>query len=170
MAQYFDFKRLVKKYSKDFVAEIISEGFYDDVGDWIVGTPKAVNLHGAIISHRENKIFRSDGTLTDKDMALYMLEPLENALQTAKIVFEGKVFSVGNSLNNGDFTGVWAYTLKYVSAFKKNPADHDITQELDKLEDRLDGIIAESEEPISEPTVTDRLNVLEKRLDGVDYD
>lgn len=168
--QYMDFSELIEQHSTDFIAEIPSEGYYDDAGDWVIGEPKTVKLRGAIISHRESKIFRSEGALTGQDRALYMLYPLENALQLAKIIFDGKVFSVGDSLNNGRFTGVWAYTLKYVSAFKKNPADYDITKELDELENRLDGVPAQSEEPIPEPSVTDRLSGLEKRLDGIDYD
>lgn len=170
MSQYFNFRRLIEKYSSDFIAEIPPEGFYDDGGDWVIGTPKKFKLRGAIISHRESKIFKSEGALTGQDRALYMLEPIDNAIQMAKIIFENRVYSIGDLLENSKFTGVWAYTLKFVSAFKENPANFDITEELDKLEDRLDGVVSHSEEPITEPTVTDRLTALEKRLDGVDDD
>ena len=168
--QYFNFRRLIERYSNDFVAEIPSESYYDNFGEYQKGEPTSKKLRGAIISHLESKIFRSEGALTGQDRVLYMLEPLENALQLAKIIHEDKVFSVGDSLNNSEFTGVWAYTLKYVSAFKKTPADYDITKELDELEDRLDGILVQSEKSISEPSVTDHLSALDKRLDGVDDD
>lgn len=119
MAQNFDFTRLVEKYSSDFVAEIHSEGHYDDMGDYVEGTKATVNLHGAIISHRQSKIFKSGGAITEKDMALYMLEPLENSLQGAKITYEGKRYSIGALHENSKFTGVWSYDLTYVSAFDK---------------------------------------------------
>lgn len=161
---------MIKKYSVDFVAEIPSEGYYNDSGDWVLGSPKHYKLRGAILSHRELKVFRSEGTLTGQDRALFMLEPLENALQLAKIIHGGKEYSVGELLENSRFTGVWAYTLKYVSAFKGVAPDYNITEELDKLEDRLDGVLTKSAKPLPEPTVTDNLGALGKRLDGVDYD
>ena len=119
MAQNFNFSRLVKKYSSDFDVEIPSADRYDDMGEYVKGTPTRKTLHGAIISHRESKIFKSGGAITEKDMALYMLEPLKNSLQGAKIVYEGKYYSIGSLLENSKFTGVWAYNLTFVSAFEK---------------------------------------------------
>lgn len=119
MAQNFDFSRLIEKYSCDFVAIIPSEGDFDDMGDYIEGKPKEIELRGAIISHRESKIFKSGGTITEQDKALYMLQPLENSLQGAKIVHGGKYYSIGSLLENSEFTGVWAYNLKFVSVFNK---------------------------------------------------
>ena len=113
----FDFTYLINKYSSDFVAEIPSEGSYNDMGRWVEGSKTQETLHGAIISHRQSKIFKSGGTITEKDMALYMLEPLKNSLQGAKIAYEGKYYSIGSLLENSKFTGVWAYNLTFVSAF-----------------------------------------------------
>ena len=117
MAQYFNFQRLIEKYSTDFIVEIPSEGDWNDAGEWEAGAPKQKTLHGAIISHSESKIYRSEGTLTGQDRALYMLEPLENALHGAKVIHGDNVYSIGDLLNNAPFTGVYAYTLKCVSAF-----------------------------------------------------
>lgn len=120
MAQNFNFQRLIEKYSTDFVAEIPSEGGkWDDMGEWGAGEPKKVTMRGAIISHRENKIFKSGGTITEQDKALYMLEPLKSSLQGAKILHEGNSYSIGSLLENSEFTGVWAYNLKWCSAFDK---------------------------------------------------
>ena len=117
MARNFDFRRLVKKYSSDFVAEIPSEGYYNDMGRWIEGSTKQITLNGAIISHQSGKVFKSGGTITQQDKALYMLEPLESSLQGAQITHEGKRYSIDSELENAKFTGVWAYNLKYCSAF-----------------------------------------------------
>ena len=120
MAKYFDFERIVEKYSKEFIAEIPSEGGrFDDLGDYIGGEPKKVTMHGAIISHRESKVFKSGGTITQKDKALYMLKPLNKSLEGAKVIDEGKCYSIGSELENSEFTGVWAYNLQFVSAFDK---------------------------------------------------
>lgn len=119
MAQNFDFSRLVAKYSSDFVAEIPSEGYYNDMGRYVEGSTTPKTLRGAIISHRQSKIFKSGGTITQQDRALYMLEPLENSLQGAQIAYEGKYYSIGSELENAKFTGVWAYNLTRVSAFDK---------------------------------------------------
>lgn len=163
---YFNFSRLIEKYSNDFVAEILSEGYYDDAGDWQKGESKQIPLRGAIISHRESKIFRSEGAITGQDRALFMLKPLENALQMAKIKYKGKIYSIGDLLENSEFTGVWAYTLKYVSAFKEETPEFDITEEVEDLEERLDGVWTESEEP-EEPDTTNYAEEFDKRLDGV---
>lgn len=164
----FNFVRLIKKYSTDFVAVVPSEGYYDEAGEWQTGEPKRINLQGAIISHKESKIFRSEGTLTGQDRALYMLEPLKFALQTAKIIYEGKVFSVGDMLANARFTGVWAYTLKYISAFKETRPEYDITDLVEDLEDRLDGVLVHTEKMPEVYDLTENAEALEKRLDGVD--
>ena len=119
MAQNFDFSRLIEKYSCDFVAVIPSEGYFDDMGEYVKGKPKEETLRGAIISHRESKIFKSGGTITEQDKALYMLHPLKNSLQGAKIAHGGKWYSIGSLLENSEFTGVWSYNLRFVSAFKE---------------------------------------------------
>ena len=120
MAQYFDFSDLVEQYSVDFEAEIPSDGGkWDDSGDYVASEPKKVTLRGAIIAHRESKIFRSEGTIKSQDKALYMLQPLENSLQGAKVFHEGKQYSIGSLLENSEFTGVWSYNLQFVSAFSE---------------------------------------------------
>lgn len=116
--QYFDFSYLVNKYSREFEVETTSDGYFDDSGDWQPGKPVKTVLFGAIISHRESKIFRSEGTITGQDRALYMLSPLSDGLRGAQILFEGKRYRIGDELNNADFTGVWSYVLKYVSPFE----------------------------------------------------
>lgn len=167
MRQYFNFKRLIKKYGNNISFEIPTEGYYDEMGDWQKGEPKKVTIFGAVINHRENKIFRSEGKLTGQDMALYMLEPLENALHGAQAIYMGKVFAVGDELQNGEFTGVWAYTLKFVSAFKETRPSYDITEETDAFTDRLDGVLVKKEEPdTDDPEIYDE-DMLDKRLDGV---
>lgn len=120
MRRYFDFKRLVEKYSVDFVAKIPSEGGkWNDMGVWVAGEPKEETLRGAIISHREGKVFKSGGTITQQDKALYMLAPLDKSLEGAEIIHEGKRYSIGSLLENSEFTGVWSYNLQFVSVFSE---------------------------------------------------
>lgn len=116
---YFNFSRLIEKYSRDFIAVIQSEGHYDDSGEWVKGEQTETPMTGAIIGFKESKIFRSEGTLTAKDKHLFMLQPFETALEGATVIYKGEKFNVEAETENADFTGVYAYVLRYVSAFDK---------------------------------------------------
>ena len=117
--QYFDFSRLIEKYMTTFTAIIPTAGGYDEYGDWKEGATEKVEMQGAIISHRQSKIFKSEGTLTEQDRALYMLEALKFDLTGTKIIHEDKLYTISSSLDNAGFTGVYSYSLKYVSVFDK---------------------------------------------------
>lgn len=168
--QYFNFARLVHKYTSELKAIILVDGYYDDSGDWVKSGTDETVIYGAVISHKEGKIFRSAGTLTTKDKRLFMLEPIDNALNGSKAVYEGNLYTIEDNVENAKFTGVYAYTLKYVSAFKEERPNYDVTEELEDLEQRLDGVLAASED-MPPDDVTDDLNEhkedLEQRLDGV---
>ena len=117
MAQYFHFERLIRKYSTEFTAIVPSDGKYDDSGEWVQGEPSEQKMTGAIISHRLNKIFKSEGTLTEQDRILYTLAPLDKSLTGATVIHGGNKYSIGSLNENAEFTGVYSYTLKFVSAF-----------------------------------------------------
>lgn len=121
----FDFSGLIKEHYSEFTAVIPSKGHYDSKGDYIREAEQQISLQGAIIEHRKSKVYRSEGTITQQDMALYMLEPLEKALYGAKVSYEGNTYQIGDELSNGKFTGVWHYNLKYVSAFDKEGGNND---------------------------------------------
>lgn len=115
--QYYDFSRLIQKYQTTFTVITVRDGHYDDYGDWVKGVEIKKELQGAIISHRESKIYRSEGNLTAKDKRLFMLEPIENALLHSKVIYDGNEYKIEDNVENAKFTGVYAYTLKHVSAF-----------------------------------------------------
>lgn len=136
---YFNFTRLVNKYKSEFTAITLLSGYYNDKGDWVDAETKEVNLYGAIIKHRDSKIYKSNGTLTAKDRALFMLEPISDSLIGSQVVYEDDVFSIEDNLENAKFTGVYKYTLKYVSAFKKK-LQGDLNDYNERFEKRLDGV------------------------------
>ncbi len=117
--QYFNFRRLIEKYKKQFTAITLAEGYYDDFGDFVKGEETETVIQGAIIAFRESKVHRSEGTLTTQDRRLITLEPIDKALQGSKAIYEGNVYSIESESENADFTGVFSYTLKYCSAFKE---------------------------------------------------
>ena len=166
--QYFDFSYLINKYKSQLKAIIFIEGYYDEKGDWVKGEEEEIEVYGAVISHKESKIFRSEGKLTEKDKRLFTLEPISSALHGSKIVYGGNVYSIVDNVENAKFTGVYAYTLKYVSAFKETRIDVDITDTVEDLEQRLDGVLVASE-PVKPPVneLAEEAGKLEKRLDGV---
>ena len=125
MPQYFNFANLIQQYITDFTALIPSEGYYNDSGKYVKGKDVEKTLQGAIISHRQNKIFRSEGTISSQDKALYTLYPLENALIGAKVIHKGNLYRIGDMLENAEFTGVWNYNLKFVSAFNEAGGNND---------------------------------------------
>ena len=115
MMQYFNFNNLIDKYACEFT--VISETeTYDAKGDLITSTMESIKK-GAIIGISERKIYRSEGVLTEKDKELFMKESLGN-IDDTYVVYEGNKYNVEiNSQNNHQFTGVWQYTLKWVSVF-----------------------------------------------------
>jgi hypothetical protein len=122
--QYFDFSYLVNKYSTCFTA-VTTVKVKDKRGIWKEIERTKTDLQGAIIAHRQSKILNSNGAITEQDRALYTLIPLSDSLKGAKIVYDGKEYSITSELNNSPFTGVWAYNLHFVSALDKGGDNSD---------------------------------------------
>lgn len=114
---YFDFNRLIDKYSSEFNVLSSSEGYYDEYGEYQAGKPAQSTMRGAIISLKEDKIYRSNGVLTENDRQLFMKVPLPAGLIGSTVVYKGNKYKVQNSTENAEFTGVWNYLLKHISAF-----------------------------------------------------
>ena len=136
--QYFNFRRLIEKYKSEFSSITLLSGYWKDNGDWVDGETKEITLHGAIIKHRDSKIRNSNGTLTAQDRRLFTLEPIDKALQGGQVIYEGNVYSIEDNLENAKFTGVYSYTLKYVSAFDKKKHG-DLNDDNERFEKRLGG-------------------------------
>lgn len=168
--QYFNFSRLINKYKSDFTCITLAEGYFNDAGDWVKGETVLSNMSGAIISHTDLKIFRSEGTLTEKDKRLFMLKPIDNKLIGAKVIHEGNAYSLNDCLENAKFTGVYVYTLKYISAFKDVAPEYDLTEDLERLEKRLDGTLVDEGEIPPDTTYTDESLRLAQRLGGESID
>ena len=116
---YFNFSSLINRYSVDFKAICESKGSYDDNGEYVNGEKTEHTLHGAIIAYSENQIYRSEGKLTVQDKLLIMQKPIDEALHGAEVIYKDKRFKIGSELENSEFTGVYQYTLKYVSVLGK---------------------------------------------------
>lgn len=120
--QYFDFSSLIEQYSTDFTVICESKGSYDDSGEYVKGNKTEYTMHGAIMAYSENTVYRSEGKLTSQDRVLIMQEPIDMALHGAEVIHLDKRYKIDNELENAEFTGVYQYTLKYVSAFDKEAA------------------------------------------------
>lgn len=117
--QYYNFERLIKKYSNEFTLVTPATKVLNDMGDYITSEPTETAMTGAIIAIKESKIYRSEGTLKSQDRQLYMLSPIEKPLDGAKVIYNNNMYSIEDSTENAEFTGVYAYTLKFISAFNK---------------------------------------------------
>lgn len=111
---YFDFVSLINKYITSFKVVLGSNVEYDSMGEEI-HTEEEKELSGAIISISDSKIYQSAGTLTSADKYLFMFEKLP--IMTTKVIYKDKVYKIENQVENAEFTGVYQYTLKYISAF-----------------------------------------------------
>lgn len=111
--QYFNFHRLISKYSAEFTLRTPSEGFYVG-GQYQSGGYTEKTLTGAIMSLPMRKVYQSGGYLTSQDRHLYTETPIESALEGSKIVFDGNVYSIEEDTENGNerFTGVYSYVLR----------------------------------------------------------
>ena len=109
---YFDFNRLIDKYSASFTLRVPSEGSY--VGGQYEVTYSEKELTGAIIGLSMRKVYQSGGYLTSQDRHLYIKEPVDCALEGAIVVFDGNEFSIEEDTENGNerFTGVYSYVLR----------------------------------------------------------
>lgn len=115
--QYFDFSGLIRDFSNTFTVITRSEGGYNDAGDYQDGQETRTEYTGAIISHRESKVFRSEGKITSKDRRLFTLHALPAALMGASVEYNGQKYMIESELENAEFTGVYSYLLRWVSAF-----------------------------------------------------
>jgi hypothetical protein len=120
---YFNFDRLIDKYSSNFIAILPTQGSYSDSGEYVQGEPERVSLHGAILNLSEKKIYNSNGTLTTKDQQLFIKGRLTTEIIGAKIIYDGKQYSVEEETGNNKFTGFSSYVLKYVSAFNEGVSE-----------------------------------------------
>ena len=115
--QYFDFSGLIQDFSNKFIVITHSKGGYDDAGDWKDGQETRTEYKGAIISFKESKVFRSEGKITAKDKRLFMQQALPDALMGATVLYKGQQYMIESEHENAEFTGVYSYFLRYVSAF-----------------------------------------------------
>ena len=118
--RYFNFGRLVQKYSRPFVCKIKETGYYDDLGEWYAPPPKRYEAEGAVMSISSSKLYHSDGAYAAKDKSLYMLSPIDSALLNAEIIFNNNVYRVESDTgcDEAEYTGVYSYVLKWVSVFE----------------------------------------------------
>lgn len=123
----FNFSRLIGKYSREFTVIVNSEGEYDAKGDWTDGEKQEITMTGAIMAVSENKVYNSNGAYALKDKVLYMTEPLNNALFDCHVKFRGNVYKIDGAVesDDADFTGVYHYVLKWVSALDEEAAQDD---------------------------------------------
>ena len=113
---YFDFYDLIGKYSTSFTLVQEEKGQYDEKGDYVKGETVKTELTGAVMNIRDSKLYRSEGTLTSADKELYCFDKIENIVN-AYVIWKDNKYKVETTEENAEFTGVYRYTLKYVSAF-----------------------------------------------------
>lgn len=115
--QYFDFSSLIMDYTNPFYVIKHGAGHYDAAGDWQEGKEVKTELRGAIISFKESRVLRSEGAITSKDKRLFMRKRLSDDLIGAEVIHSGQKYKIESETENAEFTGVYSYLLRWVSAF-----------------------------------------------------
>lgn len=113
--QYYDFSRLIGKYSTEYTLITPTEGSWQG-GHYVNGGEVKETRTGAIIALPLNKIQQSGGYYTAQDRNLYSTTPIEGALTGCKVLHDRNIYSIETDAQNGNerFTGVYSYVLKRV--------------------------------------------------------
>lgn len=123
--KYFHFERLIRRCSSTVTAVLPEKGEYVN-GEYVADKPKRITFNAAILDIDKKKIYggvggtqlgSSGATLTAQDKQLYVIGTLTDSIIGAKIIYEGKEYSVEQDTDNSKFTNFTVYILKYVSAF-----------------------------------------------------
>lgn len=120
MPKYFNFTRLINKYHTEFKVVLPSNRWDEQQMEYIEGEPIEKTLTGAIINFTEAKRYRNEGVISEKDMRLFMLDPLSNEFIEAFVIYNGNRYKIEQSTVNAEFTGVYSYLLRWVSVFGGN--------------------------------------------------
>lgn len=112
----YDFNRLIEKYSTSFLFKGASGGRYEG-GIFVPSDVEPTQMTGAIVPIKAQKIYQSGGTLTSKDKQLFSSAQLAGSLDGAKIIYKGNSFSIEQDTEYSDYSDIYVYLLKWVSAF-----------------------------------------------------
>ena len=110
----FNFKRLIKKYSKEPVYILReTEGYYDweQGGIWVPGGEEEIEIEGAVVPlSNEDLQFDEGGTYNFEDRKLYCYEDIDKG---EKIKHKEKIYTVMEKKDYSDFDeGLSIYFLK----------------------------------------------------------
>lgn len=116
---FYNFKRLLSKYGTTVTLKVPATGSYDKSGRFVQGKPESYELQGAVIGLTKSKIYRSEGTLTQRDKYFFCEKEIDKALEGAYVLHNNKKYNIASEEENAEFTGVYMYILKYVSVFEE---------------------------------------------------
>lgn len=111
----YNFNRLIDKYSVDLTLVTKTEGKYIN-NRYVDGETIETAIRGAFVPISENKIYQSGGAYTNKDYNLIMKVPIEQPLETAKVVYKGNEYSLEQQTNYEEYADVYLFAAKWVGA------------------------------------------------------
>jgi hypothetical protein len=118
--KFYQFKKLIEKYSVSFTLEkaenkdpsTLTADDYDAQGNYIGGSNPPVAAVGALVPLPQRLVYQSGGRLTEADRTLYSTDheiPLKS-----KITYRGLVYHVESKTPFEDYADFTQYTLKAV--------------------------------------------------------
>jgi len=114
MAKQYNFKRLIEKHQVTFTAVVKGEGYYNDYGKWVEGSPTNEQREGAILPISKDDLKHvENGTYTTKDRKIYALSPLSVG---DEITYEGQTYTIDQNKPYNAYTDIYIYFAKGASA------------------------------------------------------
>lgn len=112
----FDFKRLIKKYSKSPVTlRRFEDGYFDyeNGGSWVEGKEENINVAGAVVPLSNSDLnYDEGGTYTSEDRKIYTYEVIELG---EKVTHKEKEYTIREGKDYTDFDeGLNIYFMKRV--------------------------------------------------------
>lgn len=115
----YHFSRLLKKYAQEILFYPGASGRYVN-GEWVEGeSVPCATVTGGVVPLSQRRILTSGGAYTDRDLQLFTLYPLDQALLMAQVEYKGNRYQAVQETDWSDYGDVCAYLLKAVGPFPR---------------------------------------------------
>lgn len=107
----YNFKRLIDKYSVDFVLIAPSEGKYEG-GIYVDGEGEQIKMRGTIVPMSMRKVYQLGGNYSAQDKELYTVSHIDDALLGGKVIYKGRTYSIEEETDYSDYADAYHYLLR----------------------------------------------------------
>lgn len=114
MSKQFEFADFVDEFYVPFIYYEITEGEWDDNGDWIGGGEREVQSGGIILPLSEDDLkYAEAGTYSEKDKKLYVTSELKTG---NKVLYKNDKYTIQNFKDYSEYADVYIYLMRWRDA------------------------------------------------------